>query len=52
MRAVRGMLEAAGPTGHIFNVGHGLGPQTPPDHVKRLVAHVHESSAARNRTGG
>lgn len=43
------ILDAAGPTGHIFNLGHGLVPQTPPDHVKRLVAHVHESSAARNR---
>jgi len=45
------ILEAAGPTGHIFNLGHGLVPQTPPDHVKRLVAHVHEASAARRRAG-
>jgi uroporphyrinogen decarboxylase len=46
------ILDAAGSTGHIFNLGHGLVPQTPPEHVKRLVDHVHESSAARHRAGG
>jgi uroporphyrinogen decarboxylase len=45
------ILDAAGPVGHVFNLGHGLVPQTPPDHVKRLVAHVHEASAARHRAG-
>jgi uroporphyrinogen decarboxylase len=40
--------RAAGRDGHVFNVGHGLVPQTPPDSVKRLVEHVRErtSSAA------
>lgn len=28
-------------TGHIFNLGHGILPQTPPDHVRALVDAVH-----------
>jgi len=34
--------RAAGRPGHVFNVGHGLVPQTPVDSVKRLVEHVRE----------
>ena len=34
--------QAAGRPGHIFNLGHGVLPQTPPDNVKRLVDYVHE----------
>jgi len=34
--------RAAGRPGHVFNVGHGLVPQTPTDNVRRLVEHVHE----------
>jgi uroporphyrinogen decarboxylase len=34
--------RARGRPGHVFNVGHGLVPQTPPDHVRRLVEHVRE----------
>ena len=37
--------EAAGRAGHIFNLGHGIIPETPVDNVKRLVAYVHEASA-------
>lgn len=37
--------EAAGRPGHIFNLGHGIIPETPVDNVKRLVAYVHEASA-------
>ena len=33
--------RAGGRPGHVFNVGHGLVPQTPPDNVRRLVEHVH-----------
>ena len=33
--------RAGGRPGHVFNVGHGLVPQTPPDSVRRLVEHVH-----------
>jgi uroporphyrinogen decarboxylase len=31
--------------GHIFNLGHGVLPDTDPDALTRLVAHVHERSA-------
>lgn len=53
--AVRILHQAAGRPGHIFNLGHGVLPETPPDHVKELVKVVHEESArlayeAPNRT--
>ncbi len=32
--------------GHIFNLGHGILPETPVDNVRRLVDYVHERSAA------
>ncbi len=34
--------RANGRKGHIFNLGHGILPQTPPDNVKRLCEFVHE----------
>lgn len=37
--------QAAGRPGHIFNLGHGVMPEVPPDHVKALVRMVHEMSA-------
>jgi uroporphyrinogen decarboxylase len=37
--------RAGGRPGHIFNVGHGLVPQTPVDNVRRLVEHVHEATS-------
>ena len=40
------LRRAAGRPGHIFNLGHGLVPQTPPDNVKYLVDAVHRLSAA------
>jgi uroporphyrinogen decarboxylase len=39
------LRRAGGRPGHIFNVGHGLVPQTPPDNVKYLVDAVHRLSA-------
>lgn len=36
--------QAAGRPGHIFNLGHGILPHTPVDHVKALVQMVHEMS--------
>ncbi len=36
------LRQAAGRPGHIFNLGHGVLPQTPPDHVRRLVDEVHQ----------
>ena len=39
------LRRAAGRPGHIFNLGHGIFPQTPLDNVRRVVDHVHEQSA-------
>ncbi|MDB4430608.1 uroporphyrinogen decarboxylase [bacterium] len=40
------LLTTVGPRpGHIFNLGHGIIPETPVDHVKALVDFVHERSA-------
>lgn len=36
--------SAGGRPGHIFNLGHGILPTTPVDHVKALVDAVHEFS--------
>jgi uroporphyrinogen decarboxylase len=39
------VLEAAnGRHGHIFNLGHGVLPQTEPDTVRRVVDYVHEQT--------
>jgi uroporphyrinogen decarboxylase len=39
------LARAANRNGHIFNLGHGILPQTPVDNVVRLVETVHELSA-------
>lgn len=36
--------EVGGRPGHIFNLGHGIVPETPVDNVRALVAFVHEHS--------
>ena len=36
--------EVGGRPGHIFNLGHGIIPETPVDNVKFLVDYVHEHS--------
>jgi len=42
-RHVDVVLEEAGTApGHIFNLGHGIWPDTDPDAVARLVDYVHE----------
>lgn len=46
-RARRILDQAAGRPGHIFNLGHGILPQTPVDHVIALVETVHEFSASQ-----
>jgi uroporphyrinogen decarboxylase len=44
-RRVRTILDqAGGRPGHIFNLGHGILPETPVDHVIALVDMVHEMS--------
>ena len=52
--AVRKVLDAFGPQpGHVFNLGHGIQPNTPVDSVAALVEEVRTYSAAarRARTG-
>jgi uroporphyrinogen decarboxylase len=39
------LRRARGRAGHIFNLGHGILPPTPVDHVRALVDHVHVASA-------
>ncbi len=48
-RVVDVLERAGGRPGHIFNLGHGLTPQVPPDHVKFLVDTVHRLSAGARR---
>lgn len=44
-RRVRAVLDqAGGRPGHIFNLGHGILPETPVDNVKAVVEMVHEFS--------
>jgi uroporphyrinogen decarboxylase len=47
-RAKSVLDQAAGRSGHIFNLGHGVHQETPPDHVRALVDVVHELSARRS----
>jgi uroporphyrinogen decarboxylase len=52
-REVKRILDSAeGRPGHIFNLGHGILPNTPVDHVAALVEMVHEYSSKSNREGG
>ena len=44
-RAADILRQAAGRPGHIFNLGHGVLPQTPVDSARALVDIVHECSA-------
>jgi uroporphyrinogen decarboxylase len=37
--------EAAGRPGHIFNLGHGIFPNTPVENVQRVVDYIHERTA-------
>jgi len=44
-QAKRILAQAGGRAGHIFNLGHGILPHTPVDHVIALVDLVHTHSA-------
>ncbi|MDR0379824.1 MAG: uroporphyrinogen decarboxylase [Candidatus Accumulibacter sp.] len=46
VRETRAVLDGFGAsgTGHVFNLGHGILPLTPPDHVALLVDTAHEYS--------
>ncbi|HEY3522701.1 MAG TPA: uroporphyrinogen decarboxylase [Candidatus Limnocylindrales bacterium] len=39
------LAAGGGRPGHVFNLGHGVLPETNPDHLARLVDLVHERSA-------
>jgi uroporphyrinogen decarboxylase len=43
--AQRVLDAAAGRPGHIFNLGHGILPETPVDNVRAVVEHVRQASA-------
>ena len=47
-RAQKILQQANGRPGHIFNLGHGILPETPVANVKALVEEVHAFSAARS----
>ena len=40
------LAQAGGRPGHVFNLGHGVLPDTPVDHARALVDAVHELSLA------
>jgi uroporphyrinogen decarboxylase len=39
--------QAGGAPGHVFNLGHGLTPQSKPELVGELIAHIHRLSAKK-----
>ncbi len=41
------VIDGAGVRGHVFNLGHGILPPTPPENAKALVDFVHEYSAEK-----
>jgi uroporphyrinogen decarboxylase len=43
------LARAAGRPGHIFNLGHGILPETPVENVKNLARFVQEYSANKHR---
>jgi uroporphyrinogen decarboxylase len=43
------LAEAGRGPGHIFNLGHGIWPETDPDAVARLIDHVHERTQGGRR---
>lgn len=47
-RRVRSVVEqAGGRRGHIFNLGHGILPETPVENVKAVVEMVHEMTSVK-----
>jgi len=39
-RGARRVVEAFRGSPHVFNLGHGITPQTPPEHVEALITAV------------
>jgi len=50
-RAAAILAQAGGRPGHIFNLGHGILPETPVEKVRALVNFVRELSASYSTTG-
>jgi uroporphyrinogen decarboxylase len=51
-REVRRVLDDFGPhPGHVFNLGHGITPDVPPEHVAVLVDAVHAGSRCSRDSG-
>jgi uroporphyrinogen decarboxylase len=48
LKAFSVLRRAAGRPGHIFNLGHGVLPGTPPENLERLVDLVHDRTEAAN----
>jgi uroporphyrinogen decarboxylase len=48
-KALAVLRRAAGRPGHIFNLGHGVLPDTPVEHLQRLVDLVHERTERTER---
>ena len=46
-RSLEVLRRAGGRAGHIFNLGHGILPETPVENVRAIVELVHEHSAAK-----
>ena len=44
------LADNAGHPGHIFNLGHGVQPNTDPSVLEQIVAHVHEATSSRKET--
>ncbi|PWG64976.1 uroporphyrinogen decarboxylase [Sediminicurvatus halobius] len=47
-QVARVLAEYGNGTGHVFNLGHGVHPQIPPEHVLAMVEAVHELSPQRH----
>jgi uroporphyrinogen decarboxylase len=44
------LRQAEGRPGHVFNLGHGILPDTKPDQARMLIDYVHEESARLRRS--
>ena len=41
--AADNIMDACSSRPHIFNLGHGFNPETPPENVAALAAHIRKS---------